>query len=59
MQLRLTSTASNPWEGSLEELMVLQRDHLPEHTARRIEGLDVGETLTLDFDDTFTVERTS
>lgn len=58
MQLRLTSAASNPWEGSLEELMA-QRDDLPEHTARRIEGLRVGETLTLDFEDIFTVERTA
>jgi hypothetical protein len=59
IQLRLTGTASLPWEGSLEELMECQRDQLPEHTARRIEGLRVGEKLTLDFADNFTVERTS
>jgi hypothetical protein len=58
MQLRLTSPVSDPWEGSLEELMA-QRDQLPEHTARRIEGLRVGEKIELDFEDTFTVERTS
>jgi hypothetical protein len=58
MQIRLTSAATDPWEGSLEELMA-QRDDLPEHTARRIEGLHVGETLTLDFEDAFTVKRTA
>lgn len=58
MELRVTSEVSEPWEGSLEELMA-QREQLPEHTVRRIEGLEVGETLTLDFEDTFTVERLS
>lgn len=56
MEIRITSDVSDTWEGSLEEFMS-QRDQLPEHTARRIEGLKVGETLTLDFEDTFTVER--
>lgn len=57
MQLKVSSTTEE-WEGSLEELMVY-RDDIPEHTARRIEGLAVGETLTLDFEDTFTIERTA
>jgi len=48
--------AGDEWIGSLEDLMA-QRDDLPEHTARRIEGLKRGEKIVLDFDDTFTVER--
>lgn len=58
MEIRITSEVSEPWEGSLEEFMA-QRDQLPEHTVRRIEGLKVGETVTFDFEDTFTVERIS
>ena len=57
MQLRVTSTTEE-WEGSLEDLMVY-RDDIPEHTARRIEGLAVGESIVLDFEDTFTIERTA
>ena len=58
MEIRVTSEVSEPWEGPLEELMA-QRDELPEHTVRRIEGLKVGEKLILEFEDTFTVERLS
>ena len=48
--------AGQEWVGSLSDLMA-QRGDIPEHTARRIEGLKVGETIALDFEDTFTVER--
>lgn len=50
--------AGQEWAGSLSDLMA-QRDDIPEHTARRIESLKVGETIVLDFEDTFTVKRTA
>lgn len=50
--------AGETWTGSLCDLM-FQRGDLPEHTVRRIEGLKVGEKIALDFEDTFTVERTA
>lgn len=57
MILRVTSDASEPWEGSLEEF--LEHQELPELVRRRIENLRVGERVAFDFDTTFTVERTS
>jgi len=48
--------AGDEWTGGLDDLLA-QRGDIPEHTARRIESLKVGETLVLDFEDTFTVER--
>lgn len=49
--------AGDEWAGGLEDLLA-QRCDIPEHTARRIEGLKVGEKIVLDFEDTFTIERT-
>ena len=58
MELKVNNTTEE-WTGSLEELMVTQGSDFPEHTARRIKGLVVGETITLNFDEPFTVERLS
>lgn len=54
--IRVTSEgASEPWEGSLDEFM--ENQDLPELVRRRIENLRMGERVSFDFEDTFTVER--
>jgi len=59
MTIRVTSDASEPWEGSLDEFLESPDHDLPELVRRRIENLRVGERVAFDFEDTFTVERTS
>jgi len=56
MILRVTSTDTEPWEGTLEEL--LEQQEIPVFVRRRIEGLEVGERVAFDFETTFIVERT-
>ena len=55
MIIRVISTDTDPWEGSLEALL----DHqvIPEFIRRRIETLEVGEEVAFDFETTFIVKR--
>ena len=57
MILRVTSTDTEPWEGTLEEL--LEQQEIPAFVRRRIEALEVGERVAFDFETTFIVERTN
>ena len=58
MELRITSPAlDEPWEGTLEQLLETDPE-LPELVRRRIETLEVGETIRPSFLSTFDVTRT-
>jgi len=56
---RVTGEAADGWEGSLEELLE-QNPELPELVDRRLESLEVGETVRPPLgEDTFEIVRLS
>ena len=55
MTLRVTSTDTDPWEGSVDEFIENQED-LSEFLLRRIDGLQVGEHIAPELGIKFRIE---
>ena len=56
MTLRVTSTDTDPWEGSVDEFIENQED-LSEFLLRRIDCLQVGEHIAPELGIKFRIER--
>lgn len=60
MTIRVTSTDTDPWEGSVDEFVASQPEEIPELTRRRMETLKVGQHIEPEFNGTrFRIERVS
>ena len=57
MQLKVTSDATDPWEGSVDELM--ERQDLTTFVKEKIRRLQPGEKVSFGFETEFHVERTA
>jgi hypothetical protein len=58
MTIRVTSTDTDPWEGTVSDFIDGQPEEIPELTRRRIETLPVGQHIEPEFAGTrFRIER--